>query len=216
MVFTVSASSDHRRLEARPPWAVAAQVGQIVMSSKAYDWTLCSGGPGDASGGSGRARGRLLRPGRSFKPKLTVRGPCPTMHHHKRTHIPLQHRWCTPASVPDSRREGDAHLHHCARRDAGCPIARVEHLLPASGRQVDKWWIQDLLLSCAPHTQPHASVAPQSMRDIGGSEAQRLRLWMGEGAACERGSAVGSRATCPRHLFHLGRRRGMRCRRRAP
>ena len=37
---------DHRRLEARPPWAVAAPGGQIVTSSKEYDWTLCSGGPG--------------------------------------------------------------------------------------------------------------------------------------------------------------------------
>ena len=51
-------SSDHRRLEVRPPaWAVAAQVGQIVTSSKEYDWTLCSGGPGDASGGSAGERG---------------------------------------------------------------------------------------------------------------------------------------------------------------
>ena len=50
------------RLEARPPWAVAAQGGQIVTSTKEYDWTSCSGGPGDASGRSERARGRLLRP----------------------------------------------------------------------------------------------------------------------------------------------------------
>ena len=55
---------DHRRLEARPPWAVAVKVGKKGDNPKEYDWTLCSGGPGDASGGSGRARGRLLRPAR--------------------------------------------------------------------------------------------------------------------------------------------------------
>ena len=58
------ARSDHRRLEARPPWAVAVKVGKKGDNPEEYDWTLCSGGPGDASGGSGRARGRLLRPER--------------------------------------------------------------------------------------------------------------------------------------------------------
>ena len=42
--------------------ALASIPGQIGTSSKESDWTLCSGGPGDASGGSGRAQGRLLRP----------------------------------------------------------------------------------------------------------------------------------------------------------
>ena len=35
---------------------------RIRRNLQEYDWTLCSGGPGDALGGSGRARGRPLRP----------------------------------------------------------------------------------------------------------------------------------------------------------
>ena len=37
-------------------------ISRIRRNLQEYDWTLCSGGPGDALGGSGRARGRPLRP----------------------------------------------------------------------------------------------------------------------------------------------------------
>ena len=51
----------------RPPWAVAVKdkVGKKGDNLKEYDWTSFMlgrcGGPGGASGGSGRARGRLLQ-----------------------------------------------------------------------------------------------------------------------------------------------------------
>ena len=45
---------------------MAAQRRKQVESDESYEQekslTLCLGGPGDASGGSGRAQGRLLRP----------------------------------------------------------------------------------------------------------------------------------------------------------
>ena len=44
-----------------------AEIHRLHIAStavKEYDWTLCSGGPGDASVGPGRAWGRLLRPAR--------------------------------------------------------------------------------------------------------------------------------------------------------
>ena len=71
--LSYTTTADHRRLEARPSWAVqlycVAVKDKVGKTKGGHDncranWTLCSGGPGDASGGSGRARGRLLRPAR--------------------------------------------------------------------------------------------------------------------------------------------------------
>ena len=47
-----TAIPEHRRRESGLPWAVAAPGVQIVPSGKEYDWSVCLGGPGGASGGS--------------------------------------------------------------------------------------------------------------------------------------------------------------------